>query len=860
MRTQGGDAVANATAVGYGVDFANLNGTIEEKRNKAERLKGRLDKAAPEGWGGVVAGADGQGDKSPETLIGQPSGKYATVHTPQDWDIPDPTVVTAPIVGDTGYRLRDPTLGFQHTQGGPYGGLKHAPAGETLLLSVRDASRSPYFQDNADEDLSGVTTNGTVVVEQLGPGGGNNVINSEKYVTRHSIGGSSFLGANSKEHKFAKVTLSAGFYRIYPEDSPESSYLLAVGDPAEIISGYQEDLRNEAGNLIDQAKLLEDLQANGTFKRVKTTTNENGSFEMNFGSDTVKTVDVVAYKVPDSLDVDPQNATRADAREYYESVKIDNTSDLSEVFDVQSMYIQTGREAHDVPKQNVTVEVREVSAESYVDPGKVQNITSKITDYFNKYDFTSLAGLPQSVIEDMSREELEQLYETLSGQIANNPQLEQRVADRLGIEQSEVVTDPEDLSTKQLLERIRAIDVVLKQGPQISEPPTTNPGEITNETIGAIFEFAQLIPSDKITVLAKYSNGTTVPVNESYISVEETGIFGATGTRIAVEDYPVPNNQTGAVEFVTRVTSESGESGSGSQIIRNPNFTGSIPGLEHISFSTLSPGPDESVTLKVAPDRPNRFGELEAVEVTGPNGEINATVENGEASFRTDGTGRYSVGVTYSNADGNNVTEPVDIRALGGNIDNPATVRAQKGLSGPYALTGDDLVGGNVETHLGNGRVNVLARVGGNDDPPPAIHSHVETIDMPSRATTCTQIVREPDDTNVRQRATVITHLQNVGDDSYVYRVADGNLQPIPADGGKYGSVSHTDNATSINTYTQADGGVCVRYISNPNTADWVNWQIQNFEESIPDLPGIDILQTAPMMPTTTSAATGAIA
>ena len=225
------------------------------------------------------------------------------------------------------------------------------------------------------------------------------------------------------------------------------------------------------------------------------------------------------------------------------------------------------------------------------------------------------------------------------------------------------------------------------------------------------------------------------------------------------------------------------------------------------------------------------------MDVTGPTGQaVTTTLDNGEATFTTAGTGPHTVDVTYSNGDGQIFTERVDIEAIGADIDQPATVRAEQGIGGPYALTGDDLTGGEIQTSQGNSQVMAIGEIGPGEDPPSTVHTHVTTLDTPRRAAITTRVTQAPDDTVVRQRTTVITHLNDVGDDAYIYRRVDGELQPITDDGNQYGSVS-TQNGTTVSTYSSADGEVTIEYVSNPTFGEDIQWRIERFEESLPNLP-----------------------
>ncbi|NLV14373.1 hypothetical protein GOC77_13985 [Haloarcula argentinensis] len=836
--------VDNATVQVTGVDFAALNGTIEEKRDQARQYESLASTPAPSAWRGPEGLDAGQGDKAVSDLLGasRTSGEYVAVHTPQSWDIPDPTVVTAPIAGDTGYRLRDPNLGF-NSDNGPYGGAAKAPADTTLILSVwdGDGGNALNFADPADSDLPGATTEGDIVIEQLGPGGGDNILDRKTVETDKSIGGS--LAA--REHKFAEVTLSAGFYRVYPEGTPESSYIVAVGEPESIVRGWADNLKTQSGALTTQAETLQNLQQNGTFDVIRTTTDSEGYYAVET-SQTVNRTAIIAYKIPSGMGVDPKNATRADIREYYES------QDLKDALAVESVYIATAPNSVEPPANNTNITVRELTADPFVGINRSQNMTQQLAEYFWDQSFSELSGLTQERLENMPISDLEDLYNETYQQAEDSEEIINEAEEDLN-GGGGYSSDPSDYDAEELKERIRSLQSTVEEQQETIES-SSEVAERTNETISAAFQFGRDLDEEDIRIEAVYSNGTVRPVSDEYISLDSATI--GPGTTVEVTDYPTPAGDTATVTFRSSVL-DNGETGSERITVRNPSFTGELPKLENVALSTLSPGPSETVSVRARGG--NGFGNLEDVTITGPDGSTPAaTVSGDEASFETAGEGRHSVTLTYSNRGGQNFTETIDINALPSDINTPATVRAEQGLNGPYAVSGSDLSGGEVQTELGNSRVTVVGQVSGNEDPPTTIHSHVDTLDTPAQGEITTRLVRGPEESSVRQRTTVITHLNDLGEDSHVYRRVDGDLQPITEDGNRYGSVSH-ENGTSVTTYSTDSGEATVRYVADPGFIEDARWTYETTVEGLPNIPFLLIDTPAdPAVDATASMATGA--
>jgi len=830
VSTTDGRSVDNATVQVTGADFDNFTGTTAEIDQQVKDLEAEINNVTPQAYAN-------QSTLQPSEAVPTDS-TYVVAHSPTAWGVPSYYDGEDSVTRDPGI----PALSFQDgaiegavnddggAATGPYGGANPAPAGEPILLSAWDGDSGGLLsiQDGVESDLPGAVDDDTnIVVEKLGPGGSVTDKRTLETDTTYDV----IFGG---EHNYASTTLSVGIYRVYPEGSPANSYILPVGSEGQIeaaIDGWQTELENQQGALSDRAQRLEDLEAEGKFEFITTSTNETGYYAVSIDSPTINRTHVQAYKVPEGAPVDPQNATLQDARTYYE--ELNNSNDVQSALDAPSMYVSEDTASVQPPASNTNVTVREVSAEPFVGLNRTDNIANKLAEYLFDRSFSDLNGLTQEYLTNLPRDELEELYQRDIDITEDSQQIREEAEQELNTGgNTDWDADPSDLNADELKERIRALEgTIEEQQDTIDSSGEVN--EATNETLSVAFQFARQLEADDVAVYAQYSNGTTKLVNETYYSVESSAIPGA-GTEVSVTEYPVDASDPAAVTFRADVLDD-GESGSETVTARNPSFTGQIPALESISLSSLSPGPDETVTVDA--EGREDFGSIQNVDVTGPDGQtVATTLDNGEASFTTAGEGRHTVALTYSNGDGQTFTERVDIEAIGADIDQPATVRAQQGIGGPYALTGDDLTGGEIQTSQGNSQVTAIGQIGAGEDPPSTIHTHVTTLDTPRRAAITTRITQAPDDTTVRQRTTVITHLNDVGDDAHIYRRVDGELQPITAEGNQYGSVS-TQNGTTVSTYSSADGEVTVEYVSNPTLVEDVQWRVQNIQERVPSLP-----------------------
>lgn len=815
-KSDDGQTLPNTTIHVNSINYDQLNGTIQEKRDRAEEIQAQIDNVTPSSWAS-------QRDLSPEQILEERNGqRYVLAHSPSDWGIVDPTAVTVPVVGETGLEISNPQVGY----GTAYAGTDNPEAGSTVILHIRERKDGVYLQDGVDSAAPGVTTEGTIVVQEIGPGQDGPVVSERTYEADQ------YLGGLSKDHYFAYANLDRGLYRVYPEDNPEASYILPVGNPGIDIYQYNERLKDVNETLIQQAQDLRDFRGNNTLASQRAVSNETGYWEVTLSNGAVNSTRVVAYNGPDGVTEDPENVTQEDIRQYYEGLNL--SQGTVEALQAGSTYLTDGAVTVEAGQQN-NLTLQEYSAPQYIGINRSQNLTRRLAEYFFNESFSDLSSTDQLRLENLPRSDLEELYNRTREQVGDSPEVVGQTPDN-----SDQLPPPSELSTEELRNQIANLSGEISELQDTIES-SSNVTERTEQTITAEFIFNRALDSEDVRIDAVYSNGTTQTVSDEYISVDQSTANAVPGvqdqTTVTVDEYPTPSSDVAAISFRATVLDD-GEKGTGQATTRNPQFTGTIPQLDNVDFSTLRPGVGEQVTVDV--EGSNQFGNLEDVRVYDPTGsQITSTVGGGDATFSPAREGQHTVEVVYSNRGGQNITQRVDIGVLGADVDTPATVRAKTGLTGPYALTGSGLAGGEIQ-QSGPGRATAIAYVGANDDPPLTVHTHIEELDQSPTADTCTKIARKPDDTSVRQRTSVVTHVGQLDGGAHVYRKVDGELQPIQSDGNQYGSITRAENGTSISTYSAADGEVCVRVVSDPDLGQEINWRVQILQERFPGLPFTD--------------------
>jgi len=416
---QNGDPVANATVVGWGVDYSNISaGQAQSLEDRARELIQESTNLRPKSFDPELqlAGTDGKLSKTGE--------RYVAVHTAGDWALRG----VDPGGGFT------PTLGTNPELGSP---LVRAPANEKLILTAWDPTKTGLVQDGADGDLPGSTVpeSTTIIVEQIGPS--NSTIGEEmRLETQPYAEITSVSNPTGKTHHAAKVELPTGFYRVQVEGS-SFSYVIAVGDTKQMVQAIQSDLTSKADTLSNRAQEIRDKLDKGKFTTYRTTTNADGEYNFSTGSN-VKTVAIQAHKTPPGMATDPQNATLEDIRTYYATTDYNG-----------SMVLPSEVKTVDAPSSNNTVRVREYSAPSYPDLNRFKNATEQFEGFLKNLTYSELPSQFHQPAVDVTREQWKTSYETLRNLVEGRPEVEERAQELLGSDE-ELFIDSSEATTAEL--------------------------------------------------------------------------------------------------------------------------------------------------------------------------------------------------------------------------------------------------------------------------------------------------------------------------------------------------------------------------------------------------------------------------
>ncbi|OLZ39060.1 hypothetical protein A6E15_19475 [Natrinema saccharevitans] len=655
------------------------------------------------------------------------------------------------------------------------------------------------IQDNADEDLAGVTTSGTIVIEQLSYD--SDVVDRQTVETSEQL----CLGVSvgKKCHEAAGVSLSPGFYRIYPEGQPANGYPISVGDPQQQIQTITSDLEDRAGQLTQRGERIVELATQEKIVRKTTSTySKNGTagkFNLSVPKD-VNTLQVQAY-TPAAEDM---NITDVENASFEDLQQIANLETYNESF-----YITPAPESVDVPANETSIRAVEVNSIPFQGIDKSLNKSEWLRNLLENETYADIASDYLEPPSEMNSTEIEDLHSELSDLADENENLRERLTDR---EDINVTLDP-DQNTDKLKAEIEALRQEITQiegGLNTGDPET----DIGDGTVDATIPFdGDLAPDGASVVANNVQTGETTTVSEEYWSVNKrTG----RSDQLVIEDFPI-DADTAQIAFGITASSEDGQNIADTQVpITNPAFSGNALALQAIDVTTVMPGPSESVTVEPTVGSDSVGIESVNATVRGPDGERPTTNPAAdEVRFETNGAGSYQIQLTITDANGQQWSETVSIQAIEETVSQDPSIRAIDGFTGPLALAGDGLEGGSVDT---SGSELEVAAISPRDNIPSSLHVYAEGISNNHQDITVNLLKEtgEGEPEQARRNAKVFVHVTELPKDTVAYR--EGN-QPLGIGSDTaYGGAHPSDrgDAHVIKTHTSDDGSVTIEVHKDP--------------------------------------------
>lgn len=738
-------------------------------------------------------------------------------------------------------------------------------------------------QDSVDASIPGMETGGCDAVEITQVySSGETWSEARTKPVRSFIETEYAPGLTAKEHAVAKVTLTEGIYRVKPAGAPDSraiTYAVAPdGDPSKIADTVDsQDAQDAANRSADE------------FEWVRTTTDANGEFAVNFSSDSIDRAEITAYESGTNLSVD--NPSRSDVVTDFESevessfnaevetgVSLseadqetlrDACSEMESVFDAAGVPYFGATETS-VPTQNATVDgyrlalpktdqavldCAEISIADAILNGNLASILPSFLDdgrLEERFRMLQRLLLANSDLLERVDEESNTDIETLVDQdpaTIDQSTLETAVNDGFGeVDEGPVAPMPGDGPGSQ--------SPFQDGGPSPSNPlggggnpPTTSPPDTGtdagDETLEAVWQVGNVDDWSDAALIIRldYSNGSTRTLSKDseYVTVDETTV----GTDVVrLSGYPLGTDQPATVDPSIDIVTPDGVSSdpdTGDDQVTNPTFDGAIPGLQHVTVSSVTPQAGSNLTISATPERDTNWGGLQRVEVTGPGCTRNVSATNDEATVQLcNSSGDHTIEAVVTNPGGVEFTETLTLEAFDTTRSRPPTVRTMSGPTGRYAVAAG-LDGADISVANGGEQVDVTA-IAEPGDVPSSIAAHTTGMSVPESADIRVRVVEGDSRQTVRERVGVVIHTTAPSDDAIYYRNGD----PVP-----YGETAPTGHLRGRNdqlvydTFTNNEGEVTVTISENPSLIERAWHRIQL---TIPD--SVPVLSAAPTVGT----------
>ncbi len=777
---QNGQPVANATVTVTGIDRERLSVDPGQIDARVDEIENQITNPEPPDWDPdrQLTSSDG--------LFGDATTSYVAAHPTGDW-------------GLTAFS-DEPQLGNPRVQ---------LPANEEIALSVWDPAKGGLYQDGVNRDLpGGVVDDTAIVVERIDHQG--DTVDRLTFQTQ-----TTYDVALGGTHDLATVELPAGFYYIYPEDSPETKYMIVVGDTDQIVGSIRADLKNQKGELTAQAQEVREYMNDDVLKQYKTTTDANGHWSVDVPA-SVSRVTVQAHRAPPGLHQDPQNASLQDVREFYA------------VTDYNGSYVMPANAGtYDVPSSSIRVEVVETGAPQFADLNRFRNATERFQSLLQNLSYSELPATLQQRLDKLDRKDLQETSEQLQQLTNQNSQLEQRVTELLGRDFDDIEVN--DSSDAALREQIQAQQQAISELRSTIEATDTS-SEIGADVANSTATFGEDLSTDQVRVVANFPNGTSREVPNEYLTLDQSAgtLVGIGGTDVTVTNYPLGGADSVTFDYIVVTPDGIGETTTRAGV--------SNIGLDALSLSTLRPGPDERVEMTLVGGDDTQVTSITDVRAVAPDGSTlnTSTAGPATATFRTAGTGPHYVEVTFETASG--TTGTLTHRVAAGETDQamPPGIRIKDTPFGTLAVVGDGFETGSIDIQAGGAQLDVTGQISVGQDAPASMHIYAHGTDVPPDATFTVSIVRGDDQQSIQRHVEVTAHLPAMTTENAVlYRSDDA----LPREGeGRIGAVSTSPDETTIRTVTDTNGQLTLKTNNDPGWNERMAWWIDR-NVNFPDIP-----------------------
>lgn len=708
--------------------------------------------------------------------------------------------------------------------------IRELDPGADYAFSIWNRCKNPWPEDGIDEKINpGVTTSGTIVIEQVGPG--NSSIDRLKIDTQEMV--KTGWPVTTKKHEYAPIALPAGYYKLVPESGGVPD-VIRVGSPERIPRTIEPDTTDVDGNTAAIAKEVKSEIDNGALKRVVVETDASGQFsyaaQKGYSTATITAFD--GRGLTDGI-TDPTMQdlrTQVQAQEYNGSILLSSSPTT----------------VHP-PKSGIEITMMELDRPTL---GNLQGYLDNLKwleGIINEESFRELAALWSEPTVDVGTDELEGRAAELQALIEQNQALLEQYRDAVDqnknltrtVEELSPKLEEGTLSREEVEELAGEQQTIIKEiQPEITveqpDPPAYEVPEDDQEPTLLDLELPIRTPwstdstelsRDGVLVMVHWQNGTSSEMGDQYWSIENRpGAASGSGSAVVVDDYPIPADV--AVANIELVVANEDGVGRDQVQVENPAVEGTPPELASIDVSTMRPGPSERVSIGVTPTATSTYDSLAGATVTAPDGTKLATSITGDTlEFTTSGAGTHVVQLNVS--DGSRYyVETVRLKAGEEPIDYPASVRVHSGILGKKVIASDGVETARVSLERGGSAARITAEVD-RENVPGEIHVHTREL-TGIQQDVSVAVVAASDGSRVSKSPVIKLHLNKISENALVRK--DG--EPITAEGNRHGKLDDQGDATLI-TAVATDGTADISINNDPDLGDrisfWIDKRLAGF-------------------------------
>lgn len=787
-----GDPIKGASVQAWMANTDKYSGTTQEVRDKIRDDFDQASNPIPESWDSSItlSGVGGEFRNTDQLYV---SATKKDIHN-------RPSILDKADVSDPQVRFQD--------------------ASNPIVLTVWDPTDGGFLGvDNTilgneyDRQLYGKHAKDTEIVVQKLDGSDSVIDGGETVVKPNKTVGGGILDP-SKMH-YAEVNLTPGYYRISATEST-FSYVIQVGTAGQLIdSTVKKHTDGTTDARTNQSQFVQDqINSNQFYKPITVSTNETGHYSITVSDPTVDIAYVQAYKGADILNTASDDIQIQDIR---------NTSEEANVSG--AVYLPSQPTVANPPADDVNIELQELRFPQYANISKFDSMADRLEELLRNQSLEDINQLYQQRVDEITREQLESTYIRLDRMRQTNPSVDDKYRALLSDGET-VAINPSSATLAELRERVDLLQRALTATSD-TLPSDNTTVDIGENTATARFTFNDVLEKENVIGFAHWSNGTTERIANSYITLDGSlgSRVGVGSTTVVIKDYPLGENKPAAVSFEVKVATQDGV-GSGRKQVTNPTFNGETPNIASIKLSSLAPGPDDTVSIRVNPEDDSSFKKITDVEVYGPSGNslTTAGITNGSAtSFTTAGTGVHTVRLHMTTFGGEPFVETFRVHARDKDYPSQPSVQAASGPTGYYAIVGDRFSTGGISVESGGREITLTGVVSENGSVPNTIHVHTETISTAPDTKTNIRVLREPNGESVDDYVSVVLHQKEIPDAGIVYRVGD-HKRPLTADRSQYGQVTTNENGTVITSHTQPNGQIEIQSIRSPSIIQQAFW------------------------------------